>query len=104
MENQTAVTVSQAFTNNFITKFGCPRVVVSVNGKQFISNIFKDITKLYGFKHNKTTIYHPQSNGMAERLNRVIGDMLASYVNQKIIGLIFYKALFLHIIQVFKQV
>nr|CAD2201248.1 unnamed protein product [Meloidogyne enterolobii] len=83
MENQTALTVSQAFTNNFITKFGCPRVVVSDNGKQFISNIFKDITKLYGFKHNKTTIYHPQSNGMAERLNRVIGDMLASYVNQK---------------------
>ncbi|CAK5046064.1 unnamed protein product [Meloidogyne enterolobii] len=83
MENQTAITVAQAFSNNFITKFGCPRSVVSDNGRQFISNIFQDLAKLYGFKHRKTTTYHPQSNGMAERLNRVIADMLFNYVNIK---------------------
>uniref|UniRef100_A0A914KP35 RNA-directed DNA polymerase n=1 Tax=Meloidogyne incognita TaxID=6306 RepID=A0A914KP35_MELIC len=83
MINQTAISISQAFTDNWITKFGCPKVVVTDNGRQFISKIFEELTKIYGFKHNKTTTYHPQSNGAVERMNRVVADMLYNYVNIK---------------------
>jgi len=83
MINQTAISVSQAFVDNLITKFGCPKVVITDNGRQFISKIFEDLSKIYGFKHKKTTTYHPQSNGAVERMNRVIADMMYNYVNIK---------------------
>nr|CAD2163044.1 unnamed protein product [Meloidogyne enterolobii] len=83
MINQTAFSVSQAFTDNFITKYGCPRTIVTDNGRQFVGRIFGDLAKIYGFRHNKTTTYHPQSNGAVERMNRVIADMLYNYVNIK---------------------
>ena len=33
---------------------------------------------LLGIKHNQTTSYHPQSNGMVERLHRTLKDRLMS--------------------------
>ncbi|KAK8765585.1 hypothetical protein V5799_031806 [Amblyomma americanum] len=30
--------------------------------------------------HRKTTSYHPQRNGLTERLNKTLGDMLSMYV------------------------
>jgi transposase InsO family protein len=58
-------------------------MVISDNGRQFIGRIFKDLAKLYGFNHLTVVPYRPQANGMVERTNRVIGDMLAGYVNEK---------------------
>ena len=35
---------------------------------------------LFSIEKTRTTPYHPQSDGMVERMNRTIQDMLAKYV------------------------
>lgn len=42
------------------------------NGKEYMSNEFKDFLKEKGIKHNTSVTYCPQSNGKAERLNRTL--------------------------------
>lgn len=81
--NQSATEVVQAFENYFLTKYGTPRFIVSDNGKQFTSKMFEDLSKIYCFKHRKTTTYRPQANGAVERTNRIVADMLANYINSK---------------------
>jgi transposase InsO family protein len=41
------------------------------------------MAKIYEFVHNTTTIYHPQSNGAIERMNRVIAGMLFNLIEIK---------------------
>lgn len=36
---------------------------------------------LSGTTPRKTTAYHPQTNGLAERLNKTLEDMLSMYVD-----------------------
>ena len=42
------------------------------NGKEYMSNAFKQYLKDNGIKHNTSVEYCPQSNGKAERLNRTL--------------------------------
>lgn len=39
---------------------------------QFESELFRELGKLIGFKRNRTTTYHPQSNGFLERWHRTL--------------------------------
>ncbi|XP_022828375.1 uncharacterized protein LOC111357800 [Spodoptera litura] len=59
--------------------YGTPSVIVCDNGKQFVSNQFKDLVSEYGVKLWYTPYYHPQANP-TERVNKVIGSAIASYV------------------------
>ncbi|UYV73923.1 K02A2.6-like, partial [Cordylochernes scorpioides] len=45
----------------------------------------KEINALCGIVHRFTTAYHPQTNGLTERFNKTLGDMLSMYtgVEQK---------------------
>lgn len=60
--------------------FGVPAKILSDNGKQFISKQFKDLLERKGIEHHLTANYHPQVNP-TERTNRVIGDILRTYVD-----------------------
>lgn len=66
----TAETVAKAFTSTWVARFGCPTDIVTDRGKQFESAIFQYLSKSIGFKHRKTTAYHPQCNGLIERFHR----------------------------------
>lgn len=59
--------------------YGVPKVIICDNGKQFVSNQFKDLTANYNTEIWYTPYYHPQANP-TERVNRVIGTAIASYV------------------------
>ena len=46
---------------------GLPDKIVSDNGPTFISEKFADFCRMNGIIHCKSSIYHPQTNGLAER-------------------------------------
>lgn len=51
--------------------FGVPQTILTDNGSQFTSNLFKNLMEHYGVTHWLTPSYHPQVNN-SERVNRVI--------------------------------
>jgi len=55
---------------------------VSDRGKSFATALMRAIYEEFDVRHTTTTAYHPQTNGLTERLNRTLSVMLSMYVNQ----------------------
>lgn len=52
---------------NIFASYGIPKMLVTDNGRTFISKVFKDFLKNYGIIHKCTAPYNPATNGQAER-------------------------------------
>lgn len=39
--------IAYAFTKHFITKYGCPKLILTDQGKNFMSHLMKDFAKLF---------------------------------------------------------
>ena len=61
---------------NIIMEFGNPIEIITDNGKQFIEGAFREYENLLKTRHKATTPYHPQSNGMVERMHRDLNHSL----------------------------
>ena len=82
MVDQTAKTVAHHLVNEILTKYGAPEQILTDQGTNFLSELVTQICKLFKIKQLKTTSYHPQTDGLVERFNRTLCDMLACYVNE----------------------
>ena len=83
MKNSKARTVAKHFVEKIITKYGAPENVLTDRGGNFLSKLITEICLLFKIKQLKTTSYHPQTDGLVERFNRTLGDMLACYVSEE---------------------
>ena len=54
--------------------------VTSDQGKQYESALFREMCKLLEINKTRTTPLHPRSDGMIERMIRIINDMLSKYI------------------------
>ncbi|UYV64482.1 hypothetical protein LAZ67_3000918, partial [Cordylochernes scorpioides] len=73
--------VSTFLIEHIFLRHGAPRFLISDRGSQFTSNLMKEVMKMCKVKHCFTTSYHPQTNGLTERLNRTLINMISMYVN-----------------------
>eukprot|EP00731_Ephydatia_muelleri_P031079 Em0022g593a len=78
--NQEALTVAVKLVDEMFCRFSPPEQIHSDQGHQFESELIKEICKLLQIKKSHTTPYRPQGNGMVERFNRTLLDMLATAV------------------------
>ena len=62
--------------NEFIPTFGFPKQIHHDQGGEWNSLLWKELHRYTGIKATNTTPYHPMSNGMVERLNRTLINML----------------------------
>ena len=69
------ITVIKAF-QHWINLFGSPKHLLSDNGTQFTSEIFKAYNDTYNIKQRFSTPYYPECNGQIERLHRWIKERL----------------------------
>jgi hypothetical protein len=83
LEDITAETCARAFISGWVARFGCPHKITTDRGKQFDSQLFKNICQLLGAVHNPTTAYHPSANGMIERLHRQLKAAIMCHNNLK---------------------
>ncbi|UYV71826.1 hypothetical protein LAZ67_9000577 [Cordylochernes scorpioides] len=73
--------VSKYLVEDIFLRHGAPQYLISDRGSQFTSNLMKEVMKMCKIKHCFTKSYHPQTNGLTERLNRTLINMLSMYVN-----------------------
>ena len=63
IQSQDAETVAREFVRSIILKFGTPEVVLSDQGSNFLSELFRNTCKLLRIKKINTTAFHLESNG-----------------------------------------
>ncbi|UYV73333.1 K02A2.6-like [Cordylochernes scorpioides] len=51
--------------------------IITDRGRNFMSQTIREINNLNGTIHRFTTAYHPQTNGLTERLNKTLTDMIS---------------------------
>lgn len=66
----TIVDCASALTAHWIARFSIPAVIFSDRGAQFTSDLWSAMTQLLCTKLQSTTAYHPQANGLVERIYR----------------------------------
>ena len=63
-------TCIKGFLRYWITRFGVPGDVTSDRGPQFTSELWTELNRLLGISASNTTTYHPQANGLVERMHQ----------------------------------
>ncbi|UYV61460.1 K02A2.6-like, partial [Cordylochernes scorpioides] len=78
----TAQAVTQCL-DKIIKSVNSINTILTDNGKNFISKEFNKFISLQGIKHTYTSPYHPQCNGICEKLNDMIMTKLRIAVLEK---------------------
>lgn len=76
-----APVVAKFLVEDVILRHGAPRIMISDRGTVFQSKLVAEITTMCNVSHKFTTAYHPQTNGLTERFNKTLADMLSMYVD-----------------------
>ena len=79
MPNQTTETVADCLLK-LVLEQGVPERLHSDQGRQFEAAVFQELCRRLGISKTRTTPYHPQSDGMVERFNRTLKDMISKYL------------------------
>ncbi len=70
-----------------ICKYECSRKILTDRGTHFNNKIIEELIKKFNIKHNFSTPYHPKTNGLVERFNKILCESLAKLLKKEIIGI-----------------
>lgn len=62
---------------------GIPDILHSDQGRNFESTLLRNTLEVFGVTKSHTTAYHPQGDGMVERFNRSLLQLLRAYVDKE---------------------
>jgi hypothetical protein len=69
LPDQKADTIAQTLVEEVIARHGAPRRILTDRGANFMSEVIAEVTKIFNIHKISTSPYHPQCDGVAERLN-----------------------------------
>lgn len=82
MRNQESITVARLLVDQWISRFGCPRQLLTDQGTCFEAALFRDMCRLLQIDKIRTSPYKPSTNGAIERFHRTLNSMLGKVVAQ----------------------
>ena len=82
LKNHTAQTVADVMVQEFVARYGLPRSLHSDQGRGFESQLIAELCKLLRVKKTRTVPYNPKSDGMVERCNRTLKQILTMLVDE----------------------
>ena len=80
--DHTALTVADKIVTEFITRFGCPQQIHTDQGREFESELFTLVCAKFGINKTRTAPYRPNSDGLVERFNRTLKQMLRIFASE----------------------
>jgi len=75
-----AVNIVEFFMKEIFRIHGIPKMVISNRDAKFTGNFWKALFKGLDTQLNFSTVFHPQTDGQTEWVNRILEDMLRMYV------------------------
>ena len=78
--NFTAKICADKILNEVIARFGCPYDLHSDQGRNYESDIFKELCQLLEIRKTRTSPGHPKGNGQTERFNKTLLQMIRAYL------------------------
>lgn len=81
MKSANAVEMVRFLEEEVFLKFSRPRIILSDNGKQFLSVAFKSLLLKHRIEHMRTAFYCPMVNN-CERVNRVLITCVRALLNE----------------------
>ena len=81
--NQEATTIARKLTDELFFRYSVPEQLHSDQGCQFESELIAEVRKLLKVSKFRTTPYHPQSDGLVERYNRTLLNMLSTSATKR---------------------
>ena len=76
LPKKTTETVAKALISNWLSFWGCPISIHTDQGKEFVSLLMQQLCEMLGIEKTRTTTYMPKSDGLVERQNRSIAQMI----------------------------
>lgn len=76
LERKDTESVSRAFVNNFILRYGVPKDIITDQGTEFMSSVFSEICRLLGVNKLHSTAYHHETIGALENTHKSLGAYL----------------------------
>jgi len=74
------ISVESAIIDAWVAWYSPPDRIISAKGPQFMSNLFIAVVRVLGTETERTTTYHPHTNGHVERYNRTMAPQLQNFV------------------------
>lgn len=83
LSDQKADTIVRILKDQVFTLMGPPQRLHSDQGKSFESHILSELCRAFGVTKSHTTPYHPMGDGLVERMNRSILNLLRGLVEKE---------------------
>ena len=81
LPDKRAITIAKQLFH-VVGRFGAPRTLLSDQGKEFTATVVAELCALLGIHRVTTTAYHPQTDGLVERFNATMAQMLSAYTSE----------------------
>jgi hypothetical protein len=76
-----AETIASSLYKIFLT-MGFPAIYSSDQGREFVNSVMSSLIEKTNAVHRISTAYHPQTNGLVERFNQTIQQMILKICNE----------------------
>ncbi|XP_051500808.1 uncharacterized protein LOC127409893 [Myxocyprinus asiaticus] len=80
LRNISAHSVAEALFK-IISRVGIPKEILTDQGTTFMSQTLRELYELLNIKSIRTSVYHPQTDGLVERFNKTLKNMICKFVH-----------------------